>query len=421
MIQLTIVLPVCFLLIVLAMWFAFGKDEQVIDHIEYYPLKGYNSVDIGFFYKGKANTPDVVSLLIYLANRGYIKITEKSETSLFSTVERFTITKLKDYDGDNPNERLFMNGLFKCRASEPSIKEMFSGLINPEAVLNNDTADGLTEIRLEDLKNSFYLTLNAIIKNMNKKENKENIFEKNSMNKRLPIAIMCISAFLLITVRPMLEYHDDPFAIFALPFPAIGFLMIFLAFFTDSFKMVIVNGVPTTKRSSGFTFGLLFGLIFGGVPFAFLVLPALLLKTAYLVAFLIGMTCIVLMLLLDKYMKKRTSLGNELLGKIKGFKRFLETADRHKIEQIAGQSPNYFHNVLPYAYVLGISDIYVKKFENIAIKQPDWYTGSDHFNHASFARFFNEIMKSGLEALASNPNSDSSSSRGTSHRRSVRI
>ena len=403
MIQLTILLPVCFLLIVVAMWFAFGKDEKVMNHIEYYPPKGCNSAETSFFYKGKVDTQDVVSLLIYLAARGYIKITETSEKSLFTTVGRFTITKLKDYDGDNPDERMFLNGLFKCRATEPSTKDMLSGLINPEAVLSDNTASKVTEIHLEDLKNSFYLTINAIIANMNKKENRERIFEKNSLNKRLPIAIMCISAFLLITVRPMLEYYDHLFILLVLLFPAFGFFILFLAIFTDSMKTVIVNGVPTNKRSAGLIFGLVFGLGFGGLPFAFLVMPALLLKTVYWVAFLTGITCIVLMLLLEIQMKKRTTSGNELLGKIKGFKRFLETAERHRLEQIAGQSPNYFFNILPYTYVFGIMDVWIKKFENIAIKQPDWYSGSSDFNHASVGRFMNELMKYAFAAMASSP------------------
>ena len=403
MIQLTIVLPVCFLLIVVGMWFAFGKDEKVMDHIEYYPPKGFNSAETGFFYKGKVDTQDVVSLIIYLAARGYIKITETSEKSLFTTTGRFTITKLKDYDGDKPEERLFLNGLFKISAAEPSQRDMFSGLTNPEAVFGDDTANEVTEICLEDLKSNFYLTVNGIIANMNKKENRERIFEKNSLNKRLPIAIMCISAFLLITVRPLIDYHDSLFILLVLLFPAIGFYILFLALFTDSMKTLIVNGVPTNKRSAGLTFGLVFGLGFGGLPFAFMVMPALLLKTAYWTAFLTGITCIVLMLLLEIRMKKRTTSGNELFGKIKGLKRFLETAERHRLEQIAGQSPNYFFKVLPYAYVFGIMDLWIKKFENIAIKQPGWYSGSSGFNHASVGRFMNEMMKYAFEATTSRP------------------
>ena len=250
MMQLTFALPVCFLMIVFGMWFVYGRDERVIDPVEFYPPQGYNSAETGFLYKGKADTQDVVSLLIYLANKGYIKITETSEKSLFTTVEGFTITKLKDYDGDNPNERLFLKGLFKLRTPSASLKEMVAFIKNPGAIHDDKSAKEVTEATLDDLKDNFYLTLNAIETNLNKKENRESIFEKNSLNKRLPVAIMAIAAFLLITARPLIEYHGDPTTLFVLLFPGIGFLILFLALFTDSLKTIEVNGVPTTKRST---------------------------------------------------------------------------------------------------------------------------------------------------------------------------
>ena len=114
-------------------------------------------------------------------------------------------------------------------------------------------------------------------------------------------------------------------------------------------------------------------------------------------------------------MKKRTRLGNELLGQIKGFKRFLETAEKHRLEQLVCQTPCYFYDILPFTYVLGVSDVWIKKFENIAIMQPDWYSGSDGFSYASFGYFMDTTMKSALSAMASSPaSSDGSSDSGSS-------
>ena len=393
MMLLSFVLPFIFLLIVLAMWYVYGRDERVVSPVELYPPKGYNSAETGFLYRGKADTQDVVSLLIYLANKGYIKITETQDKSLFSTVNRYIITKLKEYDGNNQNERLFLKGLFKLSKSRGD--------------------ESVKEVTIEDLEDKFYVTLNAIIADMNKKQNRESIFEKNSLNKQWPVVLMTLATFLLITVRPMLEYYAyEPEVLFVLIFPIIGFLILFLTLFTNA---ITVNGKPTTKRFTVIFFGLGFGLVFGGFPLAGLVLPALIVETFYWMAFLTGMVCIVLMLLLNKYMKKRTRLGNELLGQIKGFKRFLETSEKHRLEQLVCQTPDYFYDILPFAYVLGVSNVWIKKFENIAIMQPDWYSGSDGFSHASFGHFMDTTMKSALSAMASSPSSsDSSSNSGSS-------
>ena len=36
-------------------------------------------------------------------------------------------------------------------------------------------------------------------------------------------------------------------------------------------------------------------------------------------------------------------------------------------------NPEYFYNILPYAYVLGVSDKWMKKFEGITMEAPHWY------------------------------------------------
>ena len=36
----------------------------------------------------------------------------------------------------------------------------------------------------------------------------------------------------------------------------------------------------------------------------------------------------------------------------------------------------YFYGILPYAYVLGVSDVWIKKFESIVVPQASWYESS---------------------------------------------
>ena len=41
-------------------------------------------------------------------------------------------------------------------------------------------------------------------------------------------------------------------------------------------------------------------------------------------------------------MDKRTKYRNEMLGKIKGFRNFLKTAEKDKLETLVNQDPAYF-------------------------------------------------------------------------------
>lgn len=56
--------PILFLVIALLLWYKYGRDDQVIETVEFYPPQGFNSLEVGFLYKGKAENQDVTSLLI---------------------------------------------------------------------------------------------------------------------------------------------------------------------------------------------------------------------------------------------------------------------------------------------------------------------------------------------------------------------
>ena len=68
--------------------------------MEFYPPDGLNSADLGFIYKGRSEQKDIISLLIYLANKGYLKI-EEFEEKVLNVIKskQFKIIKIKEYDG----------------------------------------------------------------------------------------------------------------------------------------------------------------------------------------------------------------------------------------------------------------------------------------------------------------------------------
>lgn len=372
---LSIVLPLLFVLITYLLWNKFGKGKRVIETVEFYPPQGFNSAEVGFLYKGKVEDEDVISLLIYLANKGYIKIVEIEERYLFSTSKKFKIIKQKEYDGNNPSEAVFLKGLFPSKTSSEGAIE---------------------EVTEDDLYDNFYITLNIIKEKINTNENKEKIFEKSSLGKRACIIAMMIITYLLITINPIIELGDEIYKTMLL------FLMIFTVL---GFSASVVLYKEKIK-----IFGIIVGLIFCGIPWAFTVLPLLLEDSIYLITYIIGLICIFVMFLLYKAMPKRTQYGNEMLGKIRGFKKFLETAEKQKLDAMVMENPTYFYDILPFTYVLGVSDKWIKKFETISLQAPSWYDGYSSFDNASFGSFINSTMKSATSAMSSSSSSGESSS-----------
>ena len=436
--------PIIFLVISILLWYIFGRDDQIIETIEFYPPEGLNSLDVGFLYKGRAENKDVTSLLIYLANKGYLEISNKkielnadkinlnqesrnnankkimilqnkinelkesnpsspkikyyenmldiyknidtpinyeqyglkSSINNINKKNKFLIRKLKDYDGTNLHEQWFMEGLFEYNRKEVTDSMLY---------------------------NNFYITNNRILHTINNKQNKNKVFEKSSLNKKIFIILMIIASYCLITIPPIFTYGEQETLIFALVFPGIGFTALLGMLFGDT---------PISVK----IFGLFWGLGFGGMPWLVMVLPSLMQDMSYLICYIIGLLCIGVMILVIKYLPKRTKYGNDMLGKLRGFKNFLEKEEKEKLESLVMENPNYFYDILPYTYVLGISDKWIKKFESISLQAPSWYDSSNSFDISSFNRFINSTMTSAQGAMTSSPSSSSggSSSGGSS-------
>ncbi len=112
-----IIIDIIFIVVTYFLWNKYGKDSM-LDSIDYesYPPNHLNSAEVGQIYRGYTEDVDILSLVIYLANKGYLKI-EKIKEAINLRFNRtpsrsFKISKLKDYDGTNKNEKTFFNELF---------------------------------------------------------------------------------------------------------------------------------------------------------------------------------------------------------------------------------------------------------------------------------------------------------------------
>lgn len=348
------------------LWLLFGKDKPVIETVEFYPPEGYNSAELAFLYKGETDDKAIVSLLIYLASKGYLSIKETENKALFASTKDFTIYKLKEYDGTNEIEKLFFDGLFRTRSSVTS----------------------------SDLTNRFYITVNRIKKLLNKKENKTKIFDKKSLKLKKLIIPMMLIIFILITVKPFYDTGMLSELPVALIFPGIGFSL-------------MISILTSSSPKSAKIFIIFWGLLFGGIPL-FMILPIIFSTSISAITYFIGILCIIVLYVFRKIILKRTPFGLEILGKIKGFKRFLETAEKDQLEAMVEKEPEYFYNILPYTYALDVSDKWVEQFENIAVEPPSWYYSNTAFSVHSFGIFMNSTMTRVNTSMTSRPSSSGS-------------
>lgn len=111
-------------------------------------------------------------------------------------------------------------------------------------------------------------------------------------------------------------------------------------------------------------------------------------------------------------MPQRTVKGAELMWKIKGFKLYMETAEKYR--QRFYEKENIFEKFLPYAMVFGITGIWIKKMQEIygekyfSAYAPIWFSGSN------IGSFDADSFQSNLSSLSSSIGSNISSPSGSS-------
>ena len=116
------------------------------------------------------------------------------------------------------------------------------------------------------------------------------------------------------------------------------------------------------------------------------------------------------------FMSRPTAFRTQMLGRIKGFRNFIDLAEVDRINELVEKDPDYFYFILPYAYVFGLTDKWAKNFERLAPKVPDWYDGPAYYmtTPSVFCRTMDTGVRSALSESVVHTTSSSDFSGGGS-------
>lgn len=316
------------LLCAILFWFT-GKEDKVIPVISFEPPEGYNPLDVAFVEKEAVSNTDMAALLIYLANKGYLRIEQTKGK------DQFSMTKIKDYDGDNNIEALYMKGLFR-RGNTASTKSL--------------------------AKESFYEDVAKCITKENKKMKEKKFFFPTAMPKFLYFIGICVVAVVYgILARSM----PMTIAFAALCFVLGGLL-----------SPVVKEGLSNLDHKITPVVCVIIFVI------AAVIFNAFAPKTW--IAFVVCGIADTILALFMFFGSKRTKAGNQVYGQILGFKEFIKKAELDRLKMLVEENPSYYYDIMPYAYVLGLSDQWIENFDSMHMPEPDWYSGIDPFGDAVF-------------------------------------
>ena len=343
-------------IVIILLWFLFGRDKKIIPTVEFYPPEGMNPAEVGYVMDGMADKKDLLSLIMYFADKGYISIEEVDKKD-------FLITKLAEIDGNEKNfaQTLFL-GLFRKGDS----------------------------VRVSELDEEFgdnYLTAQEQLY--------AHYYKKKNRQMSLASGILqLVTLVFLIMAQVVTLVCAQWYSGVILP-TVIAAVAIFVTALILVINMNRANKIHTLSKKNK---------IFGGIV-TWIIQAATVALYSYLIATmleLIWFTAVLFVLIFGAciaviQMQQRTSKNIELMGKLLGLKNFIETAELDRINMLVEENPNYFYNVLPYAYVMGLTDKWAKNFEKIKMTRPTWYVGRsdmDMFDVWMMSRMLNNCNRS---------------------------
>ncbi len=349
----------------------FIRKKKPVQTVEFYPPEGMTSADVGYVIDGLVEDKDVVSLLIYWADKGYMEIhqPEKGKNMIF-------VKKMDLPEAANEYEKIMFG-------------EMFAG---------KDSTS------IKQLQYKFYDTL-AAAKQMvrSKYQNGDNlVFTKRSVSLQ---NLMAFLASLPMAVMTYLNAYTQTFDVLFAVIMSVLVLAIgsaFIALYIKSYETWL-----SAKRST--KVGRLIGWALGSALY-YLIIVGLSLEVFGIYAFLPAAVALILTFVAPNF-RCWTDKGAEWAGRIMGLKNFIQTVELEKLKMLVDENPQYFYNILPYAYVLGITDKWSKQFESIAIEPPRWYYGYGYgsFNSVFFTGMLMSSMLHTQSAMVSRPNNSSGS------------
>ncbi len=323
-------------LVMAVMFFFFGRDKQIISSIQFHPPSGMDSAAVGYIIDGNVSDTDTISLLLYWADKGYLKIRETQKSTL-------AFTKLGDLPDDAPEYE----------------KTLFDGIFGKYAPVGEDVVLSSLKYKTADI---FAKTKKQIAKNYSHR-----VYTDSSKIARAVSSILSGIPFVGFTISLVMYTTANGLVFLLSVLYLIGMLLFnqtvdYWYSRARSPRLAMGSVAVAMSVTSVASLVLVYGIemLRGNLLNLF---PGL---AAASVTSLAG-------LILTGFMKKRTEECVEWMGYLVGLRDFIETAELERMKVIAQDSPQLFYHILPFAYVFGLSDILLDKMKDLTLPAPEWY------------------------------------------------
>ena len=358
------------------LWRRYGRDPAIVETEEFYPPEKLSAPEVGFLAEGEVQGKQIISALLSLADKGYLKITETTVPTGIrkkKTKTSYEITKLREYDDDIIGERTFMDGLFKEGDS----------------------------VGIEDLKNKFYKTIAEVRKEIDA-HYKDKLYDAKAASYAKLLKYGGVIGLIIMLIISYLSGSGLGLGFDMLKGP-IYFVVVTVFLLTFGF-----SGITKKINERQHYWGIIGYAVCIAVGIGFCILVDIAPGIRF-IPFMVGIAMCFVLFLMSALCERKTDWYAGVLGKIRGYRNFLEVAEKDKMEMLAEQDPQYFYKNLAFAYALGITAVYAKNFAALATQPPDWYTSNVVYTSGSpatstsFLDSMDSMMSSISTSMTSSP------------------
>lgn len=327
----------------------YGREELFIPVVRFDSPEGLSPMEVGYLADGVVDNKDVTSMLFTWADQGCLTIEEQAK-------KEFLFTKLSEPATTKAHEKKLFDAFFACGdGTTVTLKQLEKGKF----------AEALMKAKTD---------VHAYFKG------ERRLNDSTAEKKRVIAMLYGALVVVLNAIASTITYISAE----TVPFLVIGFFSMGIALLSASrLSSTWVMSSPAKKTIKFFALALFCIAMFGfafmfeyavlehSLPYSTVMSLAVVLFPVYF-GFLTIMTA------------KRSAYAQAKLEQIVGYKEFISKVEMDKLKMMIDSDPQIFYHVLGFAIVLGLEDVWAKKFAKIAIEQPSWYVGSRPIRDAVF-------------------------------------
>ena len=317
------------------LWLIGGKDPKFRKTKERRPIEGVAPSDITYIYEGKVRFKDIIALILYMATKGYIRISE------------YEPKKYKLYRVEDPkNEERYVRSAFNT---------LFEGVYQDRAIDMDDMGTRLRRV----VNNAKYdIEAGYADKSMASRTTKSKYFR-----------IACIAMIsLAVAAIPVLTSLYQYLGL-VLTSPLIAGVLTAFALTLICLREDSKYDIDSTHYAVTMAMGIaLYASVVGGQLWRFFTVSGLwhMCVATFLLAMLAMFLCVI--------MTARGRGNAELTMRLNQLRKFIYHAKPADVEPLYREDKNYYYEMLPYAFIFLGMESWAKAFTWLDVPAPEWYS-----------------------------------------------